>query len=74
MKIPPRPVDELRRLAEMVAAVPGVAGRLALGEARYAQGDLQRAAFVAATWDGRPALVKICANRHEAEWAQLLSG
>jgi hypothetical protein len=72
-KIPPRPVGEVRRLAEMVAAVPGVGGRLALGEIRPPEANYSGAAFVAATWDGRPALVRIGANRREVEWAELLS-
>src|SRR5262245_62002361 len=72
-KIPPRPVGELRRLAETVAAVPGVGGWLALGEVWPPEANYSGAAFVEATWDGRPALVKIGANRREVEWAELLS-
>jgi hypothetical protein len=73
-RIPPRAPAAVRRLAETVAALPSVAGRLALGEAWPPEANYSGAAFVSASWDGRPALLKLGANRREVEWAELLSG
>jgi hypothetical protein len=76
-KVPPRALDEVRRLVTALTSLPELAGRLALDDPPPAPPNYSGALLVTGTWTDRdgqqPAIAKIGASVAEVRWATLLA-